>query len=109
MKHSKYAKLFEDCQFYLHGEFKVFPKEDFLSLIKLGGGTILKREPKLERLDELVTNELPDHIEDGFKCSNFIFYDATKRDIQIRHDYLCTVDPAWLFTCIDEFKILKPN
>lgn len=108
----QYPKLFEDCYFYLSGEFKVFEKQDFVKLLELGGANILKREPKLERPDELVKDELPHHLysktDEDFACSHFILYDASKVK-EIRHKYLNTVRPSWLFSSIDEFKILKPQ
>ena len=103
--------MFEDCYFYLSGEFKVFEKQDFVKLLELGGANILKREPKLDRVDELIKDELPYHLysktDDDFQCSYFILYDASKVK-EIRHKYLNTVRPSWLFSSIDEFKILKP-
>ena len=75
-----------------------------------GGGTILKREPKVERADELHSEELPHHIDskNSFKCSNFILCEMTKVK-EIRHEYLRTVKPSWLFNCIDFFKIMNPE
>jgi hypothetical protein len=96
----------------LHGEFETFTKPEFLKLIETGGGTILKREPKLERIDELMPKEIPHHLESktdsNFQCSHFILYDTKTTLKDIKHKYLYTVKPNWLFTCIDEFKILKP-
>ena len=95
----------------MSGEFKVFEKQDFIKLLELGGATILKREPKLERLDELIPVELPYHLstktDTEFTCSHFILYDTSKVK-EIRHQYLNTVRPSWLFSSIDEFQILKP-
>ena len=108
----QYPKLFEDCYFFLSGEFKVFEKKDFVNLLELGGATILKREPKMERIDELITEDLPHHLcskdDPDFACSYFILYDVTKTK-EIRHKYLNTVKPSWLFSSIDEFKLLKPE
>ena len=108
----KYPKLFEDCSFFLHGEFKVFDKQDFIKLIDLAGGKILKREPKLERADELIAAEVPHHNDNetskDFTCSHFILYDSAKIK-EINHKYLKSVRPSWLFTCIDHFKIVDPQ
>jgi hypothetical protein len=108
----QYAKLFEDVKVFLHGEFTVFDKEDFGKLVELTGAKVLKREPKLERLDELITLEMPHHLDrqfsEDFACSNFIIFDVTKVK-EVRHKYLYTVRASWLFACIDEFKIIHPN
>ncbi len=81
-----------------------------MKLVQIAGGTILKREPKVERADELNSEELPHHIDqkNSFKCSNFILYEMTKVK-EIRHEYLRTVKPSWLFNCIDFFKIMNPE
>ena len=96
----------------MQGEFVTFDKDEFVKLIQLGGGKILKREPKLERLDEIISNELPYHLDNeldkDFKCSHFILCDSS-RCKEINHRYLQVVKTNWLFTCIDEYKILHPN
>jgi hypothetical protein len=96
----------------LSGEFNVFDKEDFTKLVELAGAKVLKREPKLDRLDELITLEIPHHLDlvfnEDFVCSNFILYDATKTK-EIKHKYLLAVKASWLFACIDEFKIIHPD
>jgi hypothetical protein len=103
----KHPKLFENCNFYFHGDFKVFDKADLLQLVKQGGGNIIRREPKVERLDELMTQSVPYHgdKQNEFVCSTFILYDTNKpRDI-IRHRYLNTIHINWLFSTIDNFVI----
>jgi hypothetical protein len=77
-----------------------------MQLVKLGGGTIIRREPKLDRLDELIT-EAPYHVDKStnFKCSHFILYDASKPREIVRHAYLNAVHINWLFNTIDHFKI----
>ena len=73
----QFPKLFEGCHFYCHGEFRVFEKDDLVKLIELGGGKQVKREPKIERIDELMRAELPDHldVDETFHCSFFNVYD----------------------------------
>ena len=56
-----------------------------------------------------MSDELPDHLEQDFKCSHFILHELTKLKEEIRHPYLNSVLPGWLFNCIDEFKVLKPE
>lgn len=88
----------------------MFSKQDLVKLVQTAGGTILKREPKVEKADELKTEELPHHIDpkESFKCSNFILHDVAKIK-DIKHEYLRTVKTSWLFNCIDYFKILNPD
>lgn len=104
--------LFEDCSIYLCGEFEVFEKDDMIKLVQMTGANLLKREPKLERLDELITKETPHHLDQeydaNFNCCTFILYDKNKIK-DIRHNYLLTIKPNWLFSCIDQFKILHPD
>lgn len=96
--------LFEGCSFYFHGEFKVFAKVDLVKLVQLAGAKILKREPKLERLEELM-QPAPFHVDNNLKCSHFIVYDENKPNRIIRHEYLNTMNINWVFNCIDKFKI----
>jgi BRCA1-associated RING domain protein 1 len=106
-----YPKLFEDCNFYFYGTFNVFTKLDLIKLVQMGGGNILKREPKLERADELKSDEIPHHIDKSldcnFKCSNFILYEANDKVKDIKHDFLRACKISWLFNCIDYFTILN--
>ncbi len=108
----QYPKLFEDVNIFLSGDFNVFEKEDFTKLVELAGAKVLRREPRLERLDELITLEIPHHLDlvynEDFVCSNFILYDATKIK-EVRHKYLFTIKASWLFACIDDFKIIDPD
>nr|QBM06229.1 BRCA1-associated RING domain protein 1 [Brachionus koreanus] len=105
-------KLFEDCFLYFYGEFNVFDKQDLIKLAEQAGAKILRREPKLERVDELITTEMPHHLDldfdKNFSCSHFLIYDASKSKMDIKHKYLYSVKVNWLFACIDRFKILNP-
>ena len=67
---------------------------------------MVRREPKLERLDELMT-KTPFHADKNtnFKCTHFIIYDANKPREIIRNPYLNTLNVNWLFNSIDEFLI----
>ena len=73
----------------------------------------MKREPKLERIDELMPKEIPHHLEfktdPNFQCSHYILYDTKTTIKEIKNKYLYTVKPIWLFTCIDEFKRKMPG
>lgn len=84
-----------------------------IKLAEQAGAKILKREPKLERVDELITKEMPHHLDyefdKNFCCSHFIIYDATKFREDIKHQYLFSVKTNWLFACIDQFKIIHPE
>lgn len=108
----QYPKLFEDCFFYLHGKFNVFDKSDMTKLVELAGGQILKREPKVANVKDLLPEEMPHHLDletnKDFSCAYYILYDLDQ-PLEINHKYLKTVRPKWLFECIDEFKILEPN
>ncbi|RNA01864.1 BRCA1-associated RING domain 1 [Brachionus plicatilis] len=88
-------KLFEDCNLYFHGEFNVFDKQDLIRLAEQAGAKILKREPKLERVDELITSEIPHHLDltydKDFCCSHFLIYDASKIKIDIKHKDFTTI------------------
>ena len=80
----------------------------------MSGAKILKREPKIERIDEFITPEddMPQHLDKkydaNFSCSTFILYE-TSFIKEVKHKYLFTVRPGWLFACIDQFKILHPD
>lgn len=92
----------------------MFEKSDFLKLLELAGAHILKREPKIMNVDELVPVELPHHLNKeenkDFCCAYYILFDVDKPNTnEINHMYLKTVRPKWLFECIDEFKILEPK
>lgn len=104
--------MFEDCFLYFHGEFNVFDKQDLIRLAEQAGAKILRREPKLERVDELITNEIPHHLDlefdKNFCCSHFIIFDSSKVKLDIKHKYLYSARVNWLFACIDKFKILHP-
>lgn len=84
-----------------------------IRLAEQGGAKILKREPKLDRVDELITAEKPHHLDleydKNFCCSHFVIYDASKIKIDIKHKYLYSVKVNWLFASIDQFRILNPN
>lgn len=110
----KYQKLFEDCKFYILGEFSAFDKTDIVKLVQMTGATLLKREPKLDRIDDLIVQkaDLPQHLDQefdsSFSCTTFVLYEIAKVK-EVRHKYLMTVRPGWLFACIDQFKILHPD
>lgn len=110
---SQYPKLFEDCKFYFHGDFAVFDKQDLVKLVQLAGASVLKREPKLDRVEELITVEIPHHLDrehdETFSCSHFILHDTTKLKEDLKHKYLYSVKTSWLFSCIDQFKVLNPE
>lgn len=71
--------LFDGCQFYFHGKFS-FPtptREELIGLVKLAGGTILTREPRLYSLDDYPYT-VPFHAlpsSDLADCSIFVVYD----------------------------------
>ncbi|CAF4053236.1 unnamed protein product [Rotaria sp. Silwood2] len=88
--------LFNKCQFYLYGQFHTYKKEDIADLIKITGVILLKREPKLHRInsdtDSNITNQT---------MMTYIIYESSIPDILldnnlIKHikllDFLASID-----------------
>lgn len=63
-----------------------------------------RREPKLERLEELMT-KTPFHNDTNLKCTHFILYDSNKPREILHHAYLNVLNINWIFDSIDEFII----
>lgn len=89
----------------------MFEKSDVVKLVELAGGSILKREPKLVNVEEYKPIEEPHHLDKEVNpnncCAYYVLSDVDKYP-DIKHDYLKSVRPKWLFEAIDEFKILEP-
>lgn len=101
--------LFNGCHFYLKGEFS-YPTPDVTQvskLIRLGGGTLLTREPKPESLDHL-DQTVPYHAEEKSalaNCNLFIIHDVRDKPAALIGPRLCSAPASWLLDCIALFKL----
>lgn len=118
-------RLFDGCSFFLRGVFKAptASKEDLIKLIKLGGGKVLHREPKVKDDDltlfpssSIVTSlsrtpEVAYHAPANSTlscCTEFIIYDSMSCDQPktVHSPLLRTAPVTWLMDCISSFQLL---
>ena len=85
-------------------------KDELVRLVKLGGATVLSREPR----EELINQErviVPYHAEKGScleSCSNFVIHDKDIQLLGLKGVRLCHTNVAWLLDSIAEFKLCTP-
>nr|XP_054767566.1 BRCA1-associated RING domain protein 1-like [Lytechinus pictus] len=111
----QFPGLFNGCHFFLKGSFK-HPtplKPELIQLIKLGGGTILQRQPKPDDDVIQVSTVVPYHARPNSQyasCSYYIVYDhlGKKPPPSVRTQKVCTVPVYWLLDCVSQFTILDP-
>lgn len=116
-------RLFNKCQFYFAMEAKnvyriydmVLTKDTLLLLIKAGGGTVLKREPKPEDIKNKeqfvnfhIANE-PTHP--LYKCTHYIIYISERDGPHIKYNmpHIKTLPIAWLIESIEQFTLVDPS
>ncbi|CAL1525972.1 unnamed protein product [Lymnaea stagnalis] len=110
--------LFDGCQFYFHGKFNspTPSREELVSLVRLGGGVLLTREPRLYNLDDYPYT-IPYHASGSSSladCAIFVVYDdhcpnppytEAQRMSYLPASWL--LDSAAAFTLLDKFLYLK--
>ena len=129
--HTQFPGLFDGCSFYFSGDFKSTPsKPELLRLIKLGGGRILHREPKVETAHPLITDacaavmkmmsssetleiaSIAYHAKPNTgqsHCTQYILFDpeCSAGHKRINTPIMCTASKCWLMDCVSRFEILE--
>ena len=90
--------LFDKCQFYLYGQFHTYKKEDLADLIKITGAILLKREPKLHRIDS--ENEMNTSNQSSM---TYIIYESTIPDVLLDNNRIKHIKLLDFLTCIDSY------
>lgn len=104
----QYPPLFNGCQFYILGNFPApLPSnEQFCALVKLGGGKLLSREPRLDLSNSELTVPYHAELENSLsKCTYFII--SSNPTISIT-DRICRLPADWLLDSIGAFSLLDP-
>ena len=102
--------LFDGCSFYLAGEFHLPtpPRHELTHLLTLGGGVLLHREPTLDLINQsAVSVPYHAHMTSSLAhCSHYVVSEA-ERDVTVdTGGRMCRVPPAWIMTCIAEFRLV---
>ena len=126
----QFPRLFDGCSFFFSGDFKSHPtKPELLEIIKLGGGTILHREPKAETSHPLITESSPAVLKmmatksvdaptvayhakpdtAQSHCTQYIIFDAETcpNHKRLSTPIMCTAPSTWLLDCISKFEIIE--
>ena len=104
--------LFNNCHFFLSGQFHVPNRADVSLWIKSGGGTVLTRMPNPENISP--TSSVPYHANPNGAlalCSHFVLFDPTAKSqptIKYNMNHLKTLPVDWLITCIETFALVDP-
>jgi hypothetical protein len=94
----KETLLFDKCQFYLYGQFHTYKKEDLVDLIKITGAILLKREPKLHRIDS------DTDINNSYQTPiTYIIYESTIPDVLHDNNLLKHITLLDFLACIDYY------
>ena len=126
----QFPRLFDGCSFFFSGNFKSNPtKPEMLDIIRLGGGTILHREPKAETSHPLITESSPivskmiasksvdaptvayharpDTAQSH--CTQYIIFDpeTCPSHKRLSTPIMCTAPSTWLLDCISKFEIIE--
>ncbi|XP_793413.3 BRCA1-associated RING domain protein 1 [Strongylocentrotus purpuratus] len=111
----QFPGLFDGCHFYFSGTFKhpTPPKPELIQLIKLGGGTILNRQPKPDDDVIQVSTVVPYHARTESQyasCAYYVVYDhlGKRAPSSIRTQKVCTIPVYWLLDCVSQFTLLDP-
>lgn len=88
-------------------------REKIASLICLGEGTILKREPDPENIPEMESTVMY-HAKPNSamaKCSHVLLYNEENDGPQIKYrmNHVKTLPLKWLISCIETFSIIDPE
>lgn len=104
--------LFNNCSFYLHGQFVAPAKADVAQWIKHGSGTVLSRSPNPENVSP--SKKIPYHAPAAgplAKCCYFIIYDPdakTQPSLKYNMSHVKTLSIDWLIACIERFALIDP-
>nr|XP_022310049.1 BRCA1-associated RING domain protein 1-like isoform X3 [Crassostrea virginica] len=101
--------LFDGCQFYFSGNFE-YPtpeKEELISLVKLGGGHVIQREPKPGQVPESDLTRPYHAPPDMATCCIYIVRDNTAECQPIKSPVMCSVKASWIMDCVSQFKLLS--
>ena len=104
--------LFNNCRFYLNGQFDSPNRADLTLWIKNGCGTILTRMPNPEAISP--SKSVPYHANPSGKlshCSHFVLYDPgakTQPSILYNMNHLKTLPVLWLVACLENFALVDP-
>jgi len=91
--------LFDKCNIFLYGQFQTYKKkEDLNDLIKITGATLLKREPKLHRIDSE-----PDTNSNNQHQMSYIIYEASTPEILLDNNRIKHVQLLDFLSCIDYY------
>lgn len=91
--------IFDRCQFYLYGQFHTYKKEDLADLIKITGAPLLKREPKLHRIDS------DSDVNNSHSTSTvYIIYESTIPDVLLDTNRLKHIKLLDFLACIDYYE-----
>ncbi|GFR97895.1 BRCA1-associated RING domain protein 1 [Elysia marginata] len=108
----KLPGLFDGCQFYFQGKFQ-YPtpsKDQLVQLVKLGGGIILTREPRLHNLDDYPYT-VPYHAASTSSlsdCTIFVIYDdSCPNPPHVKAQRMSYLPASWLMDCIASFALLE--
>ncbi|XP_018310838.1 BRCA1-associated RING domain protein 1 isoform X2 [Mycetomoellerius zeteki] len=117
-------RLFNNCFFYFslqanttyHIADVQFTKNDLISLVKVGEGTVLTREPNPEDLKN-VSQVIPFHTANDpshplHKCTHYIIYVPGKKIgeplIKYNMPHIKSLPLVWLIECIEKFTLVNP-
>jgi hypothetical protein len=90
--------LFDKCQFYLYGQFQTYKKEDLTDLIKITGAILLKREPKLHRIDS--DTDINNSIQPSM---TYIIYETSIPDVLLDNNRIKHIKLLEFLACIDYY------
>lgn len=97
--HLQETLLFAKCQFYLYGQFHTYKKEDLSDLIKITGAVLLKREPKLHRIDsdtDLNNSNSP--------LMTYVIYESSIPDVLLDNNRIKHLKLLDFLACIDYYE-----
>ena len=82
-----------------------------ISLIKVGGGEVLSREPRPEIISEFPAT-VPYHVSENAElanCSYYIIHDKRDEPAHLIGRRICKASAQWLLDCIAYFKLDLPS
>ncbi|XP_059152920.1 BRCA1-associated RING domain protein 1-like [Physella acuta] len=111
---SQLPGLFDGCQFFFHGKFQppTPSREELIGLVKLGGGVVLTREPRLHNLDDYPYT-IPYHVDTNSSlahCAIYVIYDdACSNPPYVEAQRMSYLPASWLLDSIATFSLLDKN
>ncbi|XP_055879466.1 BRCA1-associated RING domain protein 1-like isoform X2 [Biomphalaria glabrata] len=108
-KYQQLPGLFDGCQFYFLGKFSHPSREELIGLVKLGGGAILTREPRLHNLDDYPYT-IPYHAVETSTladCSIFVLFDdSCPNPPYVEAQRMSYLPVSWLLDSIATFNLM---